>query len=373
MSSPPWAAPLEALRAASLGCPAFSPGPDPGAAFALPDVVPGAYRLGLGRFRASGRSLPGLRRTGDRPLDDRGADPDADADADAGPDAATRAVPRAATGGIRLRLSVGDSGHRQERACQEEAQRRKCPPRSLAGRPCCQEIHCCPLRPCPSKLGERRHSCVIRIDDDGTLLRRDTDAPSSSEGRVQPGSGSTKMVEDRRAAELGVRSAGTMSENDDLLAAIEAIHAAGLDPEYRPRALGAAADLCGGTLRRSKCSTRSRTAISNSTPLAYRRTRTRLFRSHLALNPRVPHGLRERTGEVAWDYKYFLDEAGMPRPVLCRIPAADRFSLFRFRRVATDASGIRRGRSTALARAWPRQYRRDRLDAAACAAFPAGS
>jgi DNA-binding CsgD family transcriptional regulator/PAS domain-containing protein len=34
---------------------------------------------------------------------------------------------------------------------------------------------------------------------------------------------------------------------------------------------------------------------------------------YLALNPRVPHGLRERPGEVSWDYKYFLDEAGIAR------------------------------------------------------------
>jgi hypothetical protein len=37
-----------------------------------------------------------------------------------------------------------------------------------------------------------------------------------------------------------------MAETDDLLAAIEAIHAAGLDAERWQQALGAATDLCGG-------------------------------------------------------------------------------------------------------------------------------
>jgi DNA-binding CsgD family transcriptional regulator/PAS domain-containing protein len=105
-----------------------------------------------------------------------------------------------------------------------------------------------------------------------------------------------------------------MAENDDLLAAIEAIHAAGLDPEHWPRALGAAADLCGGIASTlevlDKATHRHLEFHAFGVPaqheLAY-------FDHYLALNPRVPHGLRERTGEVSCDYKYFVDESGLAR------------------------------------------------------------
>jgi len=103
-----------------------------------------------------------------------------------------------------------------------------------------------------------------------------------------------------------------MPEENALLAAIDAIHAAGLDAEAWPDALAAVTRLCGGaasTLEVFDKSTRRHAeyhgfGVPEAHELAY-------FEHYLALNPRVPRGMREQAGEVSWDYKYFGDEAGI--------------------------------------------------------------
>lgn len=105
-----------------------------------------------------------------------------------------------------------------------------------------------------------------------------------------------------------------MAETDDLLATIEAIHAAGLDAQLWTEALASAARLCGGvasTLEVLDKSTQRHLefhtfGVPAPHGLAY-------VEHYLALNPRIPHGLRERAGETSWDYKYFGDEAGLAR------------------------------------------------------------
>jgi len=105
-----------------------------------------------------------------------------------------------------------------------------------------------------------------------------------------------------------------MAETDHLLATIEAIHAAGLDARLWTQALASAARLCGGVAATlevlDKSTQRHREFHAFGVPapheLAY-------VDHYLAVNPRMPHGLRERPGEVSWDYKYFGDEAGLAR------------------------------------------------------------
>ena len=105
-----------------------------------------------------------------------------------------------------------------------------------------------------------------------------------------------------------------MAEGDDLLQTIEAVHAAGLDAELWPDALAAVTRLCGGvasTLEVFDKSTRRHLAFhALGVPAPHELT---YVEHYLALNPRVPYGLRESAGEVSWDYKYFLDEAGIAR------------------------------------------------------------
>jgi DNA-binding CsgD family transcriptional regulator len=104
-----------------------------------------------------------------------------------------------------------------------------------------------------------------------------------------------------------------MAETDDLLAAIEAIHVAGLDTARWPQALGAVAGLCGGigaTLEVfDKSAQRLRELHAFGVPpvheIAY-------ADRYLAINPRVPLGLRQHDGEIGWDHQIF-DEAGMAR------------------------------------------------------------
>ena len=103
-----------------------------------------------------------------------------------------------------------------------------------------------------------------------------------------------------------------MPDGDALLRTIEAVHAAGLDSKLWPDALAAITRLCGGvgsTLEVFDKPARRHIefhafGVPAPQEIAY-------FDHYLALNPRVPHGLRERDGEIAWDYKYFIDEAGL--------------------------------------------------------------
>jgi DNA-binding CsgD family transcriptional regulator len=105
-----------------------------------------------------------------------------------------------------------------------------------------------------------------------------------------------------------------MAAGDALLQTIEAVHAAGLDAELWPDALSAVTRLCGGvasTLEVFDKSTRRHLAFhAFGVPAPHELT---YVDHYLALNPRVPYGLRESAGEVSWDYKYFLDEAGIAR------------------------------------------------------------
>lgn len=107
---------------------------------------------------------------------------------------------------------------------------------------------------------------------------------------------------------------GRMPEENALLRTIEAVHAAGLDAELWPDALAALTQLCGGvasTLEVFDKSTRRHLAFhAFGVPAPHELT---YVDHYLALNPRVSHGLRERAGEVSWDYKYFGDEAGIAR------------------------------------------------------------
>jgi DNA-binding CsgD family transcriptional regulator len=103
-----------------------------------------------------------------------------------------------------------------------------------------------------------------------------------------------------------------MPEENALLAAIDAIHAAGLDAETWPDALMAATRLCGGVASTLEVFDKSNgqhlefhaAGLPPLYELAY-------VDQYLALNPRVTHGLREQAGVVSWDYKYFHDEAGI--------------------------------------------------------------
>jgi DNA-binding CsgD family transcriptional regulator len=105
-----------------------------------------------------------------------------------------------------------------------------------------------------------------------------------------------------------------MAAEDALLQTIEAVHAAGLDAALWPGALAAVTRICGGvasTLEVFDKSTRRHLAFhAFGVPAPHELT---YVDHYLALNPRVPRGLRERPGDVSWDYKYFIDEAGIAR------------------------------------------------------------
>jgi DNA-binding CsgD family transcriptional regulator len=111
----------------------------------------------------------------------------------------------------------------------------------------------------------------------------------------------------------GAGLVGLMANTDDLLGAIETIHAAGLDAARWPQALAAVADLCGGvaaTLEAfDKPAQRHREFYAFGVPpiheIAY-------ADRYLAINPRVPLGLRQHVGDIGWDHQ-ILDEAGMAR------------------------------------------------------------
>jgi DNA-binding CsgD family transcriptional regulator len=101
--------------------------------------------------------------------------------------------------------------------------------------------------------------------------------------------------------------------NDDLLAAIETVHAAGLDDTLWPQALGAITRIVGGvgaTLEVvEKSTTHHRLFHAFGPPAAH----TNRYMHHYAtINPRLPVALRQRAGEASWDYMVF-DDQGMDR------------------------------------------------------------
>jgi DNA-binding CsgD family transcriptional regulator/PAS domain-containing protein len=104
-----------------------------------------------------------------------------------------------------------------------------------------------------------------------------------------------------------------MQASDALVRTIEAIHAAALDPELWPRALSAATQLCGGvaaTLEVFDKPTGGHVEFhSHGVPPLHELT---YVDQYLPINPRVAFGLRQRVGEVGWDYQ-ILDEAELAR------------------------------------------------------------
>jgi DNA-binding CsgD family transcriptional regulator len=102
-----------------------------------------------------------------------------------------------------------------------------------------------------------------------------------------------------------------MPNGDDLLATIEAVHAAGLDSSQWPRALAAVAETLGGHAamfevfdKRAACHREWHgCGVPPAAEIAY-------FEHYVADNPRWLFMPRQRTGDVCWDYQ-FIDEAGM--------------------------------------------------------------
>ncbi len=102
-----------------------------------------------------------------------------------------------------------------------------------------------------------------------------------------------------------------MPNGDDLLATIEAVHAAGLDASLWPKALASVAETLGGHAamfevfdKRAAC---HREWYGCGVPPAAEIT---YFEHYVADNPRWLFMPRQRTGDVSWDYQ-FIDEAGM--------------------------------------------------------------
>jgi DNA-binding CsgD family transcriptional regulator/PAS domain-containing protein len=104
-----------------------------------------------------------------------------------------------------------------------------------------------------------------------------------------------------------------MAGADDLLATIETVHAAGFDAELWPDALAAITRIVGGvgaTLEViDKLNWRHSqfhfVGLPPASELAY-------LDHYIALNPRVPFALRQKSGDVGWDYM-ILDEHAMDR------------------------------------------------------------
>lgn len=104
-----------------------------------------------------------------------------------------------------------------------------------------------------------------------------------------------------------------MPTGDDLLATIEAVHAAGLDASLWPKALAAVAATLGGHAamfevfdKRAACHREwYGSGVPSGAEIAY-------FEHYIADNPRWLFMPRQRAGDISWDYQ-FIDEAGMDR------------------------------------------------------------
>src|SRR5258707_1577783 len=102
-----------------------------------------------------------------------------------------------------------------------------------------------------------------------------------------------------------------MPTGDDLLATIEAVHAAGLDASLWPKALASVAETLGGHAamfevfdKRAACHREwYGTGVPPGSEIAY-------FEHYIADNPRWLFMPRQRAGDISWDYQ-FIDEAGM--------------------------------------------------------------
>jgi DNA-binding CsgD family transcriptional regulator len=105
----------------------------------------------------------------------------------------------------------------------------------------------------------------------------------------------------------------SVPKGDDLLRAVEAVHAAGLDEARWPHALGAVARLTG-----SACATLEVLARPNLQHHAFHGfnvspiNELTYIRDFAAMSPRNPFAARRRSGELIWDYQ-ILDERGINR------------------------------------------------------------
>jgi DNA-binding CsgD family transcriptional regulator len=115
--------------------------------------------------------------------------------------------------------------------------------------------------------------------------------------------------------DISVKSlrADTVTRTDDLLAAIEAVHAAGLDAERWPEALGSVTQLIGGVGAAfeviDKATSRHTQFYHAGLPPADQPA----YLDHYAkLSPRLAFGLRQRASVVTWDYQ-FIEEAAIDR------------------------------------------------------------
>jgi DNA-binding CsgD family transcriptional regulator/PAS domain-containing protein len=98
---------------------------------------------------------------------------------------------------------------------------------------------------------------------------------------------------------------------NELLATIDDIYAAGLDAELWPRALSSITHLVGGVGATFEILDRRHmthldfvsVGIPPANEIAY-------LDQYMRLNPRIPHGLMQRAGEITWDYGV-LDEKGI--------------------------------------------------------------
>ena len=104
-----------------------------------------------------------------------------------------------------------------------------------------------------------------------------------------------------------------MTGPDDLIAALEAVHAAGLDAEHWPRALAGIVDLLGGVGATLEVIEKPNLLhrefhFCGLPPLA----QLEYLDHYFGLNPRAPYAARQKAGELGWDYQ-ILDEAAMNR------------------------------------------------------------
>jgi len=99
----------------------------------------------------------------------------------------------------------------------------------------------------------------------------------------------------------------------DLLATIEAVHAAGLNDAYWPRALAAMREIVGGAGATFEVIDKSRFAPTAFHSVGIPPVQQIEYADHyLAINPRARAGLATPTGHVQWDYQ-IINEAAMQR------------------------------------------------------------
>jgi DNA-binding CsgD family transcriptional regulator/PAS domain-containing protein len=104
-----------------------------------------------------------------------------------------------------------------------------------------------------------------------------------------------------------------MAGANELLAAIEAIHAAGLDETHWPQALASVTQLIGGVGTTMEIIDRRSLdhleffsfGVPPPSEIAY-------LSHYKSMNPRIPDALPRKAGEVIWDYR-MLDEKGIDR------------------------------------------------------------